>query len=173
MKKWISLIAVLVMVFSLAACAAQQSAEESPAPIEETDAAEADTTEGAAEEDGQNPIMNFIGVYGHDRASILVEATDAKDGVKFTVNWSSSASEYTEWVMTGSFDTETLTVKYDDCVKTDYVYNSDGTMQSETVIYENGSGTFTFSDEDGLTLTWADAEEQIADGTVFEYASFG
>lgn len=172
MKKWISMFVVLVMIFSLAACAAQKPAEASPAPAEDT-AAEADKAEETGEEDGQNPIMNFVGIYGHDRASILVEAADGTDGAKITVTWASSAAENSEWVMTGKFDADKLTVKYDDCVKTDFVYKEDGTVESETVAYENGEGTFTFSDGEQITLTWDDAEEHIADGTVFEYASLG
>ncbi len=158
MKKIICLIAVLVMVFSLAACAAKEAA---PAG-----------SEAAAEEDGQNPVMNFIGVYGHDRASVMVEA-DGSDGAKITVTWGSSAAENSEWVMSGKFDPETLTVAYTDCVRTDYVWNEKGEIDSETVAYENGEGTITFTDGEALSLTWDDAQEHIADGTVFEYASLG
>ena len=42
----------------------------------------------------------------------------------------------------------------------------DGSVESETVIYENGTGTITFSDTD-YSLTWADNEEHIADGITF------
>lgn len=172
MKKWISLFVVLVMIFSLAACAAQKTAEESPAPVEETAAQPAGNEEAKAD-DGQNPIMNFVGTYGHDRASVLVEATDAADGVKITVTWASSAAENSEWVMTGKFDIDKLTVAYKDCVKTDFVYDENGEVKSETVAYENGEGTITFTDGEKLSLTWDDAVEHIADGTVFEYASIG
>ena len=157
MKKIICLIAVLVMLFSLAACGAKDAA---PAGSE------------AVVDDGQNPVMNFIGVYGHDRASVMVEA-DGSDGAKITVTWGSSAAENSEWVMSGKFDPETLTVAYTDCVRTDYVWNEQGEIDSETVAYENGEGTITFSDDGALTLTWDDAQEHIADGTVFEYASLG
>ena len=157
MKKIICLIAVLVMALSLAACGAGDAA---PAGSE------------IEPDDGQNPLMNFIGVYGHDRASVMVEP-DGKDGAKITVTWPSSAAENAEWVMSGAFDAETLTVAYTDCVKTVYVWNAQGEIESETVAYENGEGTVTFSEEDGLTLTWDDAQEHIADGTVFEYASLG
>ena len=126
--------------------------------------------EAAAQEDGQNPVMNFIGVYGHDRASIMVEA-DGMDGAKITVTWGASAAENAEWVMSGKFDPETLTVAYTDCVKTVYVWNEQGEIDSETVEYENGEGTITFTDGEALSLTWDDAQEHIADGTVFEYAS--
>ena len=155
LKKWICLIAVLVMVFSLCACGAKDAA---PAGSE------------AAAEDGQNPVMNFIGVYGHDRASIMVEA-DGMENAKITVTWGGSAAENAEWVMSGKFDPETLTVQYTDCVKTVYVWNEQGEIDSETVEYENGEGTITFTDGEALSLTWDDAQEHIADGTVFEYAS--
>lgn len=168
MKKWISLMLVLVMLFALAACAAQKDADE-PAPAEETQTPEAAESADAVEEDGQNPVMNFVGDYACDRASLLVEATDMQDGARVTVTWPSSAAEHSEWVMTGKFDPETLTITYSDCVKTDFVFNEDGSIDSETVAYENGKGTFTFSDEDTLSLTWDDAEEHIADDVVFEF----
>ncbi len=156
MKKTLSLLLALVMLFSLAACGAKDAA---PAG-----------SEAAAAEDGQNPVMNFIGVYGHDRASVMVEA-DGEDGAKITVTWAGSAAENAEWVMSGKFDPETLTVAYSDCVKTVYVWNEKGEIDSETVEYENGEGTITFTDGEALSLTWDDAQEHIADGTVFEYAS--
>lgn len=173
MKKWISMIVVLVMIFSLAACAAQKAPEDSASKEEKTDAAEpaaTDSGEEAAADDGQNPVMNFIGVYACDRASMKVEATDEQDGVKISVTWSSSAAEHSEWVMTGKFDADKLTVDYKDCVRTDYVFNEDGSVQSETVVYEKGEGTVTFYDGEKLSLTWDDAEEDVAADMVFEYA---
>ena len=95
----------------------------------------------AGAEDGQNPIMNFVGTYAKDRASILVEA----DGMQ-----------------------ESLTVDYTDAVKKNVVFNEDGTVASEEVVYENGKGSFKFDDS---TLTWTDEEEHAADDMVFEYAS--
>ena len=157
MKKIVCLIAVLVMVFSLAACGAKEA---EPAGSE------------AVPDDGQNPVMNFIGVYGHERASVMVEP-DGMDGAKFTVTWAGSAWETAEWVMSGTFDDETKTVTYTDCVKTVYVWNEQGEIDSETVEYENGEGTITFTDGEALSLTWDDAQEHIAEGTVFEYASLG
>ena len=157
MKRMLCLMAVLVMIFMLCACGAKNP---EPAGSE------------ALPDDGQNPVMNFIGVYGHDRASVMVEP-DGMDGAKITVTWASSAAENAEWVMSGKFDDETRSVHYTDGVKTVYIWNEQGDIESETVEYENGEGTITFSDGDALTLTWDDAQEHIADGTVFEYASLG
>ena len=121
----------------------------------------------AGAEDGQNPIMNFVGTYAKDRASILVEA-DGMQESKFTIMWGSSAAEHSEWTMTGVLNTETLTVDYTDAVKKNVVFNEDGTVASEEVVYENGKGSFKF---EGSTLTWTDEEEHAADDMVFEYAS--
>ncbi len=119
--------------------------------------------------DGQNPIMNFVGSYAKDRALIEVSAADDKDGAKFHITWGSSAAEHSEWDMTGTFDPETLTVSYENAVRKDVVFKEDGSVESETVVYEDGTGSFTFSQE-GNSLTWKDEKEHIADDTVFGWA---
>lgn len=147
------------------AAGADASKEDADAPAE----ADAASTEAAAtEEDGQNPVMNFIGPYVWSRASAMVEAGSGNDA-RITIDWGSSAAEGSRWVMTGELDTETLTVKYTDCVKTDYVFGEDGEIESETVQYENGTGTITFHDDGPLTFTWQDDMENIAGDAVFEW----
>ena len=126
-----------------------------------------ETAEPAA--DGQNPIMNFIGTYAKDRCSIEVSAADDKDGAEFLVRWGSSAAEHSEWHMSGTFDAKTLTVNYDNCEKKDVVFKEDGTIESETVVYENGKGSFTFSEGDA-SLIWNDEEEHAADDMIFGWA---
>ena len=164
-RKLVALLTAMAMGTSiLAGCAAAPAPAEAPAATEE--AAKDETA--AAPADRQNPIMNFVGTYAKDRASILVEA-DGDDGAKFLINWGSSASEHTEWIMSGKFDANTLTVNYDNCVRKDVVFKEDGSTDSETVIYENGKGSFTFTDD--LKLTWNDEEEHQADGMVFDYAN--
>lgn len=119
-------------------------------------------------DDGQNPVMNFIGRYGENRATIDVSAEGDADA-KIHVTWGSSAWQTAEWDMSGTFDEKTLTVTYDNCVKKVITFE-DETSATEEVAYENGKGSFTFS-EDG-TLTWDDQEEHIADGTVFTYTNY-
>ena len=148
MKKMFSMLLVLAMLFSLAACAAKSE----PAG-----------SEPAAAEDGQNPLMNFVGNYACDRASILVEA-DGADGAKLSVNWGSSAWEHSEWTMSGKFDPDTLTIEYSDCVRKDVAFAEDGSVASETVVYENGMGTVHFENDN---LYWKDDEEHMADDMVF------
>ena len=132
-----------------AADSADASEQDAAAPAE---ADSASTEAAATEEEGQNPVMNFIGPYAWSRASAMVEAAGS-NGARISIDWASSAAEGSRWVMTGELDTETLTVKYTDCVKTDYVFGEDGEIESETVQYENGTGTITFHDDGPLTFT--------------------
>ena len=125
-------------------------------------------TEPAEEE--QNPIMNFAGTYAAGRCAIDVIPGDDDDTVYFDILWGSSAAETTEWTMSGTFDPDTLTVTYDDAVRTDLVFNENGDVESSEVVYENGTGTFQFYED--MTLTWADDVEGAADDVVFEFANY-
>ena len=173
MKKWICLLAVLAMIFSFAACSAKTDDAGSDAPEESAAAEKEGDAAAVTDADGQNPVMNFIGNYAMDRATILVESEGMEDA-KITVRWSGSAWEHAEWVMTGKFDADKLTVDYQNAVKTEYKYSETGELESEEVIYDDGTGTFTFAAEDdgSTTLTWDDATEHIADDMVFEYVGF-
>ena len=120
-------------------------------------------------EDTQNPVMNFAGDYVYARARMNVSCEDTGDA-KFFVTWSSSAAEHSEWEMSGRLDPETLSVAYDNCTMKTIVFNENGEIESETVDYENGTGTIVFTDEPGsLALTWTDDQGITAENTVFEY----
>ena len=154
-----ALAALLLLALGGCAVVGLEPPAEEPAPAEEA------PVEGT-EEDGQNPIMNFIGNYGYERATMEVSALGMeKSGI--TVWWSSSAAEHYEWTMTGVLDADALTLEYTDCVKKDVVFNEAGEVVSETVLYENGTGTVRFF-MDGH-VEWEDAMEHAADGAVFEW----
>lgn len=159
MKKVFSILLALAMIFSMAACSSKEEA-----PAEETTPAE-ENTEETTEEEGQNPVMNFVGDYASDRCTITVEAGEGKVA-NITVDWASSAAERSEWTMSGEFDEETTSVYYQDCTKKNLVFAEDGSVSSEETVYEGGHGTFTFN-ADEQTLTWTDDIENIADGAVF------
>lgn len=119
--------------------------------------------------DGENPIKHFIGVYAKEGCLIEVSAADSKDRAQFFVRWGSIAAELSEWHMSGTFDTETQTVHYENCEKKNVVLKEDRTAASETVVYENGKGSFQFSGSDS-SLIWNDEEEHQADGMTFGWA---
>ena len=146
--KALALILALIMTFMMGLTACGKSAEP---------------------DDGQNPVMNFVGYYVCDRANVYIGA-EGDEGANAIVTWSSSAWENSSWMMSGTFDPETLQFEYHDCVRTDYVYDENGEATSETEVYTGGHGFMFFNEGDPLTLTWQDDQESIADGMVFEYA---
>lgn len=150
------MIAMACLLVLLAACGTANTAPASEAPAEP--AAE---TSG----DGQNPVMNFVGVYGAGKGSILVEA-EGERGAKITVTWANGAAEKSQWSMSGEFDEETLSVAYSNCTKTDLVFTDDVSDPVETVVYTDGTGRIVFAGE-RYALSWEDDQEHIADGTVF------
>lgn len=155
MKKLL-MIAMACLLVLLAACGTANTAPASEAPAEP--AAE---TSG----DGQNPVMNFVGVYGAGKGSILVEA-EGERGAKITVTWANGAAEKSQWSMSGEFDEETLSVAYSNCTKTDLVFTDDISDPVETVVYTDGTGRIVFAGE-RYALSWEDDQEHIADGTAF------
>lgn len=153
MKKWISLFTVLVLVFALTACGGK-AAEEETEPTED---------------DGQNPVMNYVGNYSCDRANIFLSA-EGDDEASAVVTWGSSASENSVWTMSGKFNAESRSFEYSDCTRINYVYNEDGDVESEDTVYENGKGSMKISSgEEGDELVWTDEEENAAEGMVFKY----
>ena len=156
MKKTFKLLALvmsMIMVFALGLSACGSKAEEP-----------------AAADEGQNPIMNYVGNYVCGRAFIFIDAADENNGVNAKVTWGSSAAENSTWVMSGTFDPETMQFEYHDCVRTDYVYNEDGNVESQEEVFTGGHGFMTFVDGDPITLTWQEDQEHAADDMVFEYA---
>ena len=162
-KAFVSTVTALVMACSLGACAGKQEAA-APAEPEQ----EAAATATATEEDGQNPIMNFIGPYARDRANVLIEA-DGTEGARVTVTWANDASETTEWKMSGPFDPNTLTITYEGGTKTVRTFNEDGSVANEEVAYTDGTGSIVFTTEGSTKLKWDDAKEHVADGMEFTW----
>ena len=117
------------------------------------------------QDDGQNPVMNYIGRYGSGRATIDVECQGKRDA-HFHVYWSSSAAEHSEWTMSGTFDEDTQTVKYTNCVKRTIVYDENGNIEMDAIEYTGGKGVISFRNN---SLTWNDSQEHIADGMTFTY----
>lgn len=150
MKKIISLMMMLMLVFAFTACGGGN--QESGGP------------------DSQNPIMNFVGPYVCDRAIVIIGA-EGKDVSTAYVTWGGSATSGALWQMSGTFDSEKLQFEYNDCVKTEYEYDENGEPVSEKEIYNDGHGIITFKDGKELTLTWQDDKENVADGMVFTFDS--
>ena len=103
-----------------------------------------------------NPVKAYEGTYQCDRAFITVKASGKSDA-KFTVKWGSSAWENSVWEMSGMFDPSVYRVDYGNGVRTDYVYNDNGSVSSKKVAYKNSTGRIQFKNT--KTLVWRDENE--------------
>ena len=114
----------------------------------------------------QNPVMNFVGEYQCDRAHATVECWGF-DEAFITIEWGSSASELTRWIIVGKLDTDTLTVSYSGASKANFVYDEQGEVKSEEPVYDDGTGTITFHDEG--PFTWHEDQSESGEDMVFEW----
>lgn len=151
-KKLLAFAISMALVLSPAGCGIAR-----PGEIEASATVSPQVTEdiqAPAEDDGQNPVMNFVGVYSTDyNTEALVEA-EGMENAKITVTYAGSPWFHHQTVMSGRFDPETLTVEFSDAMMTEYTYNSDGSIDEETVSYENGTGRAVFNPADHtLTIT--------------------
>ena len=166
-KKLFAQVLAMALVFAMAGCG-------KTAPTESSVAEEPQVTEEPelpAEDEGQNPVMNFIGVYNAEGSKeVLVEAEE-KENAKFTVTTAANPWFHTETVMSGTFDSETLTVEFSNAEMTEFTYNSDGSVREEKTGYKSGSGKAVFNEADStLTLT---ITENLPDGDVETVFTWG
>jgi len=93
----------------------------------------------------------------------VLTAVSNGDSLSIQVNWGSSAMENTCWTMTAKVYEDGL-LSYYDCTKTEIVFAEDGS-ETDTIIYENGSGFFNPSDN--AILQWGGAEEEDCQECIF------
>lgn len=120
-----------------------------------------------AKDDGQNALMNFVGRYVNADAVIEVGITESGKG-KVTATIVEPGSGYSEWTMSGPFDSATRTITYENGKRINYT-TPDGGKQSREVVYSDGKGSIVFG-TDG-TLTWTDEVDHVADGVTFTFES--
>ena len=134
MKKLLTILLAAAMLLSLAAC----TKKEEPAPEPEVAVAVPEELYGSYYEE--------IAGRGH--------FTLDENGI--VCNWSSSASETTEYRLPVEYDEKNARLTYQNGVRTDIVYESDSKSTS-TVIYEDGTGYFEIS---GNKLIWHNDKEE-------------
>ncbi len=87
------------------------------------------------------------------------------DELLITINWGSGAFDSAEWSMTGTYDSKSDKIQFNDCTLTYIHYNDDGSS-NEDVQYTDGTGAIYIAD-DGY-LYWEDDKEQMGSGCYFE-----
>ena len=153
MKKTLLVFALAAaLVAALSGCGARDTAA-TPAP----------------QDDGQNPVMNFVGVYSTDYSTEALVEADGRENAKITVTWAGSPWFHTQTVMSGRFDPETLSVDFSDATLTEYSYASDGSVAEETSSDIDGVGRAVF-DPAANTLT---ITEEFASGSMDTVYTWG
>ena len=138
-------------MLSLSACGSARPAQT------EAPAAEPQATAGAetpAEDSGQNPVMNFVGVYSTEYSTEALVEAEGAENARITVTYAGSPWFHNQTVMSGRFDPETLTVEFSNATLTEYTYASDGSVTEEKTSYTDDKGYAVFDPADNtLTIT--------------------
>lgn len=109
---------------------------------------------------------DFIGIWAEKiagRGVIEIRKGDAEGAYNITIHWGSSAFESYNWTMTAAAE-EGPVLRYNDCKLIDLLFTSEN-ESTETVVYENGKGTFSLLST--YELVWNDETGHAADDTVF------
>jgi len=134
-------------------------------PVSDEDTSEASEPAEPADE-ATRSLADFAGEYQSGRCGIsIIDKGD--NNALIEVHWGSSATESTDWRMSGAFDGDTMRINYTDAVKTNSVFDENGNQTEATEEYSDGYGRIQFHG-DG-TLSWQDEKEadQLV-GMVFE-----
>ena len=98
------------------------------------------------------------------RGNIVITGSEDPDRYDVQITWGSSAFETAVWSMTATPSYDGSLLLYEDGRHSILTFSEDGT-ESEEVIYEDGSGSFTLNDEG--QLVWQDNVDGAGDNTVF------
>lgn len=119
-------------------------------------------TEGADYSDLSSYIGTWEDQYSQ-RCSMEITSLSESE-VSVFIRWGSSATEESQWTMTGVYQPDSGTLEYTDGVLTDNVYQDNGAISSEE-FYRGGTGRFYI--EEGY-LYWVDDMENQGAGCCFQ-----
>ena len=151
----LSLVMAVGMTCVFTACGEEETqGDENDVAVEETEPTTDEITAATIEE-----YIALAGEYQDEvsqRASATVIANTESGNVNITVMWSGSATTAAEWTMNATKEGNKLV--YTDCKYSELVYSDDSDAE-ETVVYENGSGSFEISGDGKLLWTGASDEQ--------------
>ncbi len=119
--------------------------------------------------DWVSPVLCYAGEYQCGRAHATVMSAGFEDAW-ITIQWGGSAWELAQWDIFGMLDTDTQTIAYSGCTKSNLVYDDDGELKSQETVYEGGTGTIVFHG-DG-TFIWHEDQSESGEDMVFERLPF-
>lgn len=130
--------------------------------------------EGEYSDGAQNPLMNWTGPYQAENdanVSMFIEsgAEGSSDG-EITIT-KVEGNKKTEWMMTGTFHEETMSIDYTGCVKSEYDFENEQETGEQKVIYEDGTGKLVITETDEESyISWTDDKENAGEGLKFVFS---
>lgn len=117
-------------------------------------------------------VSNWAGAYADlkntARTMYIYVEGNSNTSCAIIVNEENSATEQTNWTMSGVYDADNLTITYSDCSKKTVTLDESGNVISENTVYEGGTGSFVI-DEENQTIAWNDDKEDAGAGSEFGY----
>ena len=81
-----------------------------------------------------------------------------------TIHDQDDSNKTSVWKMSGKLNTANGTLIYNNCTKTNFSYDENGSIVSKNVAYDNGQGKVVIAN--GM-ITWNDYQEHAADDMTF------
>lgn len=159
LKTSFTLILALVMLLSAAGCAASRNDPNPPATEAPAASDAAQTTEPALPVTGDD----YLGYWQWERASLDI-TRDEDGGYYCLVHWGSGATESTSWQYHCK-DENGVLVCSGKGKRTDFVFDNEGKMKSETAAYTDGKASFTLKNG---RITWKDEKQDSGRDASFE-----
>jgi len=146
MKKLLTLLLAIAMIFGLVACGSKKTEETK-------DETTQDGTAVATEKEAF--LLSLVGTYadgqtGKTRLSVS-PVNAGSDGVEMTVTQSVTATQEDTWIMVTKPTDDLTKLEYTSCLHTSTTYDESGKAGDPTTIYTDGTGYFTY---DKGNLIW-------------------
>ena len=174
MKKILSVLLVLSLLFALTACGEKQ--EEKPVEPEQEQSETVDPTPSEEEKEEEAPAYEAVpevlaGDYHEEIAGrgMLTLQIDAQGVGEVNIHWPSSAASAVEWNMHVQYDPQKNELVYEDAKCVEYTYESEDSS-TEEVLYEDGKGVFQVGED---ALVWVPENKELNDGGPFVRNIYG
>jgi len=156
MKKLLTLLLAIAMVFGLVACGSKKEEKKEETPTQ-------DGTAVATEKEAF--LLSLVGTYtdgqtGKTRLSVSPVNAGA-EGVEMTITQSVTATQEDSWIMVAKPTEDLSKLEYTSCLHRSTIYDESGKAGDPTTVYTDGTGYFTY---DKGNLIWhSDVKDESTD----------
>jgi len=157
MKKLLTLLLAIAMIFGLVACGSKKTEEKKE---------EQPTQDGTAVATEKEAfLLSLVGTYtdgqtGKTRLSVS-PVNEGAEGVEMTITQSVTASQEDSWIMVAKPTEDLSKLEYTSCLHRSTTYDDSGKAGDPTTVYVDGTGYFTY---DKSNLIWhSNVKDEVTD----------